>query len=148
MLYVFDIDGTLSLVEDRLKYLEQNPKNWDSFYDACWQDKPNTNIIELCKILMDNEKVIFLTGRRENCRQITSWWLKHHAIGLYTDRLLMRPDGNFEHDAIVKPELLQQYLIDHEIDDKDVTIFEDRDSMVKKWRELGYTCLQVAEGNF
>ena len=27
-------------------------------------------------------------------------------------------------------------------------ILEDRNSMVKKWRELGYTCLQVAEDDF
>ena len=27
-------------------------------------------------------------------------------------------------------------------------ILEDRDSMVKKWRDLGLTCLQVAYGDF
>jgi hypothetical protein len=27
-------------------------------------------------------------------------------------------------------------------------VLEDRNSMVKKWRELGLTCLQVAEGDF
>lgn len=27
-------------------------------------------------------------------------------------------------------------------------ILEDRNSMVKKWRELGFKCLQVADGDF
>ena len=29
---VVDIDGTISKVGDRIKCLEQSPKDWDSFY--------------------------------------------------------------------------------------------------------------------
>jgi hypothetical protein len=29
---VIDIDGTISYVGERLKYLQQEPKDWDSFY--------------------------------------------------------------------------------------------------------------------
>ena len=58
----------------------------------------------------------------------------------------MRKNGDFRHDTIVKPELVaNSSLLDH------VGIYfimEDRDSMCKKWRELGYTCLQVANGDF
>lgn len=45
----------------------------------------------------------------------------------------------------VKPELLQKAGI---TPDKVYFILEDRDSMVAKWRELGYRCLQVADGKF
>lgn len=48
-------------------------------------------------------------------------------------------------DTMVKPELLAQMNI---TPDRVYCILEDRDSMVAKWRELGYRCLQVAEGKF
>lgn len=57
----------------------------------------------------------------------------------------MRKDGNYRHDTEVKPELLAK----KGINPTDVWfILEDRDSMVAKWRELGYRCLQVADGKF
>lgn len=37
---ICDIDGTISRVGDRLKYLQQNPKDWDSFYNDCFNDEP------------------------------------------------------------------------------------------------------------
>lgn len=56
-----------------------------------------------------------------------------------------RPDGDHRHDTEVKPEL----LANAGVGPKEVLcILEDRDSMVAKWRELGYRCLQVAEGKF
>ena len=39
-----DIDGTISKVGDRIKYLQQEPKNWDSFYEACDEDECITTI--------------------------------------------------------------------------------------------------------
>ena len=57
----------------------------------------------------------------------------------------MRKDGDYRHDTEVKPELLAK----KGINPTDVWfILEDRDSMVAKWRELGYRCLQVADGKF
>ena len=50
---------------------------------------------------------------------------------------------------VVKPDLLEYILTQLQLKKEDVHfILEDRDSMVQKWRELGYTCLQVREGNF
>ena len=57
----------------------------------------------------------------------------------------MRKDRDWRHDTAVKPELLAKSGINT---DNVAFILEDRDSMVTKWRELGYKCLQVADGNF
>ena len=59
--------------------------------------------------------------------------------------LLMREDDDYRDDSIVKPELLDKAGI--KLDDI-LCVFEDRNRMVKKWRELGLTCVQVNEGNF
>ena len=59
--------------------------------------------------------------------------------------VLMRPDGDHRHDTDIKPELLEKAGIDL---DTIAFVMEDRNSMVKKWRDMGLICLQVAEGDF
>lgn len=61
--------------------------------------------------------------------------------------ILFREDGDTRHDMVVKPELLEAYMKEN-YKKPPFAIFEDRDSMVAKWRELGYTCFQPAEGDF
>jgi len=142
---VVDIDGTIAKVGDRLKYLQQEKKDWDSFYEHCDEDEPITDIIDVVQALYwDDYKIVFCTGRRESVRFKTMVWIQKNCTILKFD-LLMRPDGDFRHDTMVKPELLATagYTPDNVL-----CIFEDRDSMVAKWRELGYRCLQVDRGDF
>lgn len=145
---VVDIDGTISKIGDRLKYLQQEPKDWDSFYNDCFEDEPILEICQLVKSLSNDElgyNIIFCTGRRESVRNKTIDWIHGNVgYGIY-DQLLMRKNDDHRHDTEVKPELLKN----NGITVSDVAfILEDRNSMVKKWRELGFTCLQVAEGDF
>jgi hypothetical protein len=148
---VCDIDGTLTKVGDRLKCLEQTPKDWDSFYARCGEDEPNYPIIEMMEHFESSKAfdVILLTGRRESCKGTTKTWLYMNADKLYLSYILFRKDGDHRHDVEVKPELLFNFMESQELDASDIAfILEDRTSMVKKWRELGYTCLQVADGDF
>ena len=141
---VVDIDGTIAKVGDRLKYLQQEKKDWDSFYEHCDEDEPITDIIDVVQALYwDDYKIVFCTGRRESVRFKTVVWIRKNCISKFD--LLMRPDGDFRHDTEVKPEL----LANAGVSPKEVLcILEDRDSMVAKWRELGYRCLQVDRGDF
>ena len=143
---VVDIDGTIAKVGDRLKYLQQEKKDWDAFYEHCDEDEP---IDEMCQLVADlfvlGRDIVFCTGRRESVREKTRNWLTQNVISTYDDELLMRKDGDWRHDTEVKPELLAKAGI---TPDKVHFILEDRDSMVAKWRELGYRCLQVADGKF
>lgn len=143
---VVDIDGTIAKVRDRLKYLQQEKKDWDAFYEHCDEDEP---IDEMCQLVADlfvlGRDIVFCTGRRESVREKTRNWLTQNVISTYDDELLMRKNGDWRHDTEVKPELLQKAGI---TPDDVYFILEDRDSMVAKWRELGYRCLQVANGEF
>lgn len=143
---IVDIDGTLSKVDDRLWYLKRNPPDWDEFYARCGEDKPIDEIVSLVIHLSKFYKVVFCTGRRESCRTITEKWLNDHGLSEYHS-LLMRENADHRHDVDVKPELLLKAGIT--IGANDIAfVIEDRNSMVKKWRELGLTCIQVAEGDF
>lgn len=142
---VVDIDGTIAKVGERLKYLQQEKKDWDSFYEHCDEDEPIRDVISIIEDLYyEGRNIVFCTGRRKSVAEKTrDWLLKHTKVKSFD--LLMRPDGDFRHDTMVKPELLDQMKI---TPDRVLCILEDRDSMVAKWRELGYRCLQVDRGDF
>lgn len=144
---IVDIDGTISKVGDRIKYLKQDNPDWDKFYDSCFEDEPIEDVIELVKKLFLSYEVRFFTGRRNSVRDITMKWLLMNFPGYKISNyaLFMRPNDDRRHDIEVKPELLKNAGIElNEI----AFVLEDRNSMVKKWRDLGLTVLQVAEGDF
>jgi hypothetical protein len=150
---VCDIDGTISKVGDRIKYLEQEKKNWDSFYAHCGEDEPVEKVIQLVdNLVVEYYKVLFVSGRRESCRESTVTWIQKEMYLQCMNRcldILLRSNHDFRPDTIVKKELLDKYLADNSYTKDDVAfILEDRSSVVKMWRENGYTCLQVAEGDF
>ena len=143
-MYVFDLDGTLSIVGDRVKHLNQDPPDWDSFYNRCGEDEPNRPILNLYNALYGLNCTVVLTGRREDTRQQTLRWFQKYNIAR-PNYLLMRPIGDTRHDVELKPELLRSV---GGTPAKVRIIFEDRNSVVQHWRKSGYTCLQVAEGDF
>lgn len=145
---VVDIDGTIAKVGDRLKYLQQVPKNWDAFYEHCGEDEPIEDMRELVHDLDDaGYDIVYCTGRRDSEREKTTKWLIYKGFppSLSTNNLLMRKSKDWRHDTEVKPELLEK--AGYSIEDV-FLILEDRDSMVAKWREIGYRCLQVTDGKF
>ena len=42
-LYIFDLDGTLALIDHRRHFLDDqaDPKRWQKFFAACVDDQPN-----------------------------------------------------------------------------------------------------------
>lgn len=141
---IVDIDGTIAKVGDRMKYLQQEPKDWDSFYEHCDEDEPIADIVRVVKDLYScGYNIVFCTGRRESVRNKTIEWIKKYLnFNPCGYRLLMRKDNDWRHDTIVKP-----LMLDFPASEV-LFVLEDRNSMVKRWRELGYTCLQVNDGDF
>lgn len=141
---IVDIDGTISKVGSRLVYLKQNPVDWDAFYNDSFNDEPIKEIIQLVKDLSDRYLIIFCTGRSERIRDITTNWIdKYFGSGFCYVKILMRKNGDKRRDTEVKPELIKDIK-----KERIAYIIEDRDQMVKKWRELGYICLQPFCGEF
>ena len=141
---IVDIDGTIATPGDRLKYLQQTPKDWDSFYKDCFDDAPIVGTCDLVRHLETRYNIVYCTGRRGSCRNNTRLWLIKNNLPMGY-HLLMRQNRDHRHDTIVKPELLLSAGIRPE---SIAFVLEDRNSMVARWRELGITCYQVAEGDF
>ena len=151
-LYIFDLDGTLALIDHRRPILEDldNPYRWDHFYEACDKDKPNKPIIFIMNNLRFlNFEIWIFSGRSEVVRGKTLKWLKEHTRFYENDpynKLIMRK----KHDYTPDEELKKSWYDNMLVDDKErlICIFDDRDKVVKMWRSLGITCLQVADGDF
>ena len=150
---ICDLDGTIADLSNRLPFIQDengkkldNP-DWESFYMACGDDKPIKAIIDLVEEVSVNYKIVFVTGRNTICAGRTINWLYRIFGEDFKFGLLMRYQEDYRPDTEVKPDLLKDYLKDFP-ETEIAFILEDRNSMVKKWRELGYICLQVAEGNF
>jgi len=153
---VCDIDGTLANCEHRVHHIQKTDgvgikrkPNWDAFYKGVRKDIVNAPVLHVLYKFMDYEggehPIIFCTGRPERCRADTEWWLRevcHLSVNDYT--LLMRKDGDFRADYVVKQEML-----DADIDkDRVLFVLDDRQQVVDMWRRNGLVCFQVAEGNF
>jgi hypothetical protein len=143
-----DIDGTLSDASKRAKtYLGGDKPDWDAFYAACGEDAPIQRVIAIIDALSHAFDIVLCTGRRKSCEETTREWLARYVPSLMHAPILFRKDGDKRHDTVVKPELLEAYMKENG-NEKPYAVFEDRNSMVAKWRELGYTCFQPANGDF
>ena len=142
-MYVFDIDGTLANLDHRLHHIQKTPKDWDAFYEACDRDSLIDPIAKIAWNLTGNT-IVYVTGRSEQVRDKTILWLNHHSLWMPNGNsvLLMRQIWDHRPDHIIKPELVAPFK------DQITAIFEDRASVVKAYRDMGLTCLQVADGEF
>lgn len=138
---IVDIDGTLAHIADGRSPYDASRAMNDSLDDA----------VSLLTAMMYNHgyKVIILTGRNEEHREVTEQWLEANNVQydeLYT-RLNTDVDekGKQLEDSIVKERLFRTH-VEPRFNVK--FVLDDRNRVVNMWRRIGLKCLQVAEGNF
>jgi len=139
---ICDIDGTIADITHRLHFIQQPKKDWPGFFKACGDDAPIPLMISMVQLIENCGWVIYyVTGRREQERVPTSLWLAR--MGLPQGDLLMRANGDYRPDTAVKSDL---YDIMLSYDVAADLVLEDRDRVVRMWRDRGVRCIQVAEG--
>jgi hypothetical protein len=151
-LYIFDVDGTIALIEHRKHFLESSdPNKWRYFYAACSEDLPNQPVIKTMELLRQSGADIwFFSGRSDEVRQKTVDWLAKHtsflSLDLHEPMLMMRAEGDYTADDDLKRSWFQNMLVDDR--KRLVAVFDDRDRVVQMWRSEGVACFQVAPGEF
>lgn len=148
--YIFDLDGTIALLSERREKLikdTSNPHRWRDFYAACDTDLPNIPVIRTLKMLKASGAQIFIwSARSDEVYDKTVEWLDRY-VGLDNFHVLrMRPAGNTEDDRVIKARYLAE--LDENTRFRITAVFDDRDKVVKMWRDKGIPCFQVAEGAF
>ncbi|GAA5193943.1 hypothetical protein GCM10023322_57100 [Rugosimonospora acidiphila] len=135
-----DVDGTVALM-GKGEPGRRRPFEWH----RVGEDDPNQPVIDLVEILRAHYPIVYVSGRDEVCRHATQRWLERHGAIRPGEPLFMRPAGDSRPDDQVKLEI---YKRDIEPRYRVVYVLDDRDRVVRAWRSVGLTVLQVAEGNF
>ena len=148
---IFDLDGTLALIDDRRKISKKpdGKMDWDVFFDPknIDLDQPHHAVIAMAQTLKAaGHRIIILSGRSKGTKDATNAWLKKFNVPC--DILKMRPTSK---DFMFMPDdKLKQMWLDKLFNDKNdiICVFDDRQKVVDMWRDNGLTCMQVAPGNF
>jgi hypothetical protein len=94
-----DIDGVLAdPAKEVVEYLHKNDRwDWDEYYKHTLELPPIPFMIAIVKQLLSDtaNEVIFVTGRPESNRELTTTWLRN-ALGQNSFQLLMRKTGDWE----------------------------------------------------
>ena len=149
MVVIFDLDGTLALINKRRSIsTKSNQKlDWDVFFDPknIDLDLPNKAVIAALNSLKKSGYTIYImSGRLSTTREATIRWLKKHCI--HFDSLMMRENSS-EEKYLSDEDLKYKWLCS--VGKKNILcVFDDRSKVVKMWRENGLTCFQVDEGDF
>jgi predicted kinase len=130
-----DIDGTVAVMSARSPY----------DMSRVHLDTPNEAVIAAVRAMQAaGHTIIFCSGRTDDGRAATEAWLQTH-VGIPHAGLFMRATGDQRKDSVVKREIFEKQLREHW---HIVAVFDDRNQVVRMWRELGLPVFQVAEGNF
>ena len=146
---IFDLDGTLALIDKRREVsTKPNGKlDWDKFFDPAniKLDVPNPPVVKMAQLFAEQGfNIVIFSGRSNKTERTTRSWLSNHKIPF--QKLVMRDSeaNHFTPDWVLKKDMLDEH-----VDINDVfLVVDDRDRVVKLWRSLGLTTFQVADGDF
>lgn len=176
-LYIFDLDGTLALIDHRRHFVERPAcqfcswvkdcdhhrdgtrpaftPNWRTFFAACVDDEPNLPVIQTLQALRRGGAECWIwSGRSDEVRSQTVAWLgKHGCLRSSAWWPLPAPETlrmRAAGDFTPDEQLKFGWLADMEPPERQrlTGVFDDRDKVVAMWRRHGVPCFQVAPGEF
>jgi predicted kinase len=119
---IIDVDGTLAYKGDR-GYFD---------YNLVSLDIPNIKLIEIINLLPKNVKRIIVSGRIDECKDVTEEWLRYN--GVYYDEIYMRKTGDNRCDTFVKKEIYEENIKNrYEV----LAVYDDRPKVIRMWKEQG-----------
>lgn len=133
---IVDLDGTLAHKHEAR-----------DIYDGSLAGEDYVDPVVLQSITMYYEagyRLLFMSGRDDTWYDVSWKWIRSH-IGHDDFELYMRPAGDKRDDAVVKYELFNTHVRDHY---RVEVAFDDRDRVVRMWRDLGIKVYQVNYGSF
>ncbi|CAB4182935.1 polynucleotide kinase [uncultured Caudovirales phage] len=138
---IVDIDGTLAHMNGRSPY-DYSKVSTDTLDETVASIVRRYYQRDIMSDLPDTY-VVIVSGREAVCKPETEQWLADN--GIRYDELYMRAAEDKRDDRIVKQEIYEANIKPR----FNVRfVLDDRDRVVKMWREQGLKVLQVAEGDF
>ena len=137
-----DIDGTIANNDHRQHFLE-GKKDWEGFFSELINDEPIFPIInKVIEQYNAGKEIVFLTGRPERYRNVTTEWLKRYFD--FEIKLLMRKNKDHKNKLIIKREIFELNF-----NVKDIfLIFENDKELIAMWEDIGANIFDVNESDY
>lgn len=134
----FDVQGTLINVSG-IRHLIDGPGSFDAFHRETFNCPPIDWVVQAARQAhTDGHAVLVGTGMNEFYRRPLSWYLAD--LGLHTDDLDMRRNGDFRKDFIIKREMLRRWrLRGFNL----VEAYDDNPAVIDMWEDEGIPCTVV-----
>ena len=132
---MIDIDGVLADVRHRLHFVQKQPKDWGGFFAAARHDPPLDEGIDTVRRLSEVFRIVYLSGRPENCRKETLAWFRRH--GLPDGELHLRPYGDHRPARLMKVEALDRLSREASV----AVLVDDDEDVCAAARSAGYDVL-------
>ncbi|GGM27530.1 hypothetical protein GCM10007977_030950 [Dactylosporangium sucinum] len=129
---VFDIDGVVADVRHRLHHLDHRPKNWSRFFAAAGRDPALATGVTLAREYAASHVLVWLTGRPEHLRTVTTDWLHRHELP--AELLFMRPSTDRRPSRDFKAGQLARLARESPIE----IVVDDDPEVIAKLQGLGY----------
>ncbi len=177
-LYIFDLDGTLALIEHRRHLVEapmvetynldhpgikfdqatgramiKDPKfkpDWKAFYEACHLDQPNMPVIRTFNQLYTiGAELLIWSGREDSVRTKTVLWLSRHT-GIHVHMIEQMLKMRPAGDYTPDEQLKRKWLNTMQPSQRArlTACFDDRQKVVDMYRGEAVAVFQVAPGDF
>lgn len=129
---IFDVDGTLCDVRSVRHLVEGHRRLFDQFHLSSAGCPPHDWVVEAAhQAKSDGYRILVLTGRMNKWRNLTIMWLRYHEVPC--DNLVMRADGDYRKDVVVKDEMWRLLVDNFEVDEA----WDDNPNIVELWRSKG-----------
>lgn len=145
--YLVDIDGTVAhgyfeeLSENHTDGRRRKPFEWS----RVGEDDPALNVIQTINSLREaGAIIIFMSARKDICFEETYDWIYTH-FGWKPEHLYMRRTDDDRPDDETKSEMFDTHIRGKF---NIIACFDDRDKVVRQYRDMGLTVYQVAYGDF
>ncbi|MGY1946600.1 phosphatase domain-containing protein [Nocardia asiatica] len=127
--WIVDVDGTLA---------DKAPDRDIYDYSRVHEDIPIRHTVEVVRKLAVDSQIIILSGRDDDCRDVTATWLT--AQGVPFSELHMRATGDKRPDYLVKSEIFDTRIRDrfHVLG-----MFDDRLSVCRMWHRMGLPLMRL-----
>lgn len=135
---IFDMDGTLCDVRSVRHHITGPRRDFDAFHRASAGCPPHPWVVEAAREqAAAGRAVLIVSARLERYRRLTSMWLALHEVP--SDTLLMRPDGDFRKDFVVKADILRRIRRRW----TPVHAWDDNPQVLSLWEREGIPCTVV-----
>lgn len=136
-----DIDGTLADIQHRKHFVEQEKKDWKSFFEAMSDDTLIESTVKLVEEALPDYELWLVSGRPNNYRTKTLQWMKKQGISQYFTGLIMREEGDKRPDTDTKRDIMHCFGVENI-----AYVIDDRPSVIRMWEENGIKVINVGNG--